>query len=205
MSSSAGKLHGNWAVQYDELCTSMGCHAPEVLFGLAFEYVRPGQRLLDLGIGTGLSASLFRRAGLEVFGIDFSAEMLEICGRKGIATGLKFGDIDGDWPYPDSQFHHVSSCGVFHFIGDLRPVFGEARRVLKPGGTFSFTTKEIENGKANHVDPVSGIKIYCHRQADIETLTNRHQFKLLKRLTFYMYDDPAKVKRSLFTAHVLNG
>lgn len=204
MAPKPEELHGSSATQYDDLCQSMECHAQEVLFGLAYEYVFPGQKLLDIGIGTGLSASLFHKAGLEICGLDFSEDMLRVCAKKGIARELKVCDLSQDFlPYPDGDFHHVSSCGVFHFLEDLNAVFGEVQRVMKPGGTFSFTTKDIQDGNAEYVDPGSEIEIYCHDRSKINMLANRHHFQQLKWLTFYMYDDLEKDKRSLFTAHVL--
>jgi ubiquinone/menaquinone biosynthesis C-methylase UbiE len=56
----------------------MEWHGHEALFGMMFEYVLPGQPILDIGIGTGLIAALFKKAGLEVYGIDISGEMLEV-------------------------------------------------------------------------------------------------------------------------------
>lgn len=50
---------------------------PVILHGMLTEHLKPRQRLLDLGIGTGLSALPFRQAGLEVNGIDGSEEMLK--------------------------------------------------------------------------------------------------------------------------------
>ena len=38
---------------------------PEVLFGLCYEYLHSGDRLLDIGIGTGLGAEPFARAGFQ--------------------------------------------------------------------------------------------------------------------------------------------
>lgn len=204
MTLDAGKLHGSFATQYDDLCLATECHAQEILFGLTYEYLSPGHKVLDLGIGTGLSASLFYKAGLEVYGLDFSEEMLRVCEKKGIASELKVCDIgSGNWPYQAGEFHHVTSCGVFHFIGDLNHVFSEARRVLQPGGTFSFTTKSIENENAVYVDPGSGIAVYCYDQAYIDSLITKYGFVLLKRLLFYMFDDLDKKKRSLFTAYVI--
>ncbi|WP_424359065.1 class I SAM-dependent DNA methyltransferase [Methanocella sp. MCL-LM] len=204
MSPDAAELHGSCAPQYDDLCQAMECHAQDVLFGLCFEYLSPGQKLLDLGIGTGLSAALFHKAGLEVYGADFSPDMLRECEKKGLARELKVCDIgSGDWPYEAGQFHHVTACGLFHFIGDLDRVFSEARRVMVPGGTFSLTVKSVEGGKEVYVDPGSGIAVYCHDQAYIEELAGKYGFTPLKRLAFYMYDDLDKKKRSLFAAYVV--
>ncbi|WP_423224970.1 hypothetical protein [Candidatus Amarolinea aalborgensis] len=65
-------LHDAYAADYDQQVQAYGCHVADVLFGLCYEYVQPGQRLLDAGIGSGLSAQLFAKAGLEIHGMDFS-------------------------------------------------------------------------------------------------------------------------------------
>jgi predicted TPR repeat methyltransferase len=49
----------------------------------------PQDRLLDIGIGTGLGSMPFAKTGLEIFGIDGSVEMLKICKSKEFATDLK--------------------------------------------------------------------------------------------------------------------
>jgi len=46
---------------------------------MCFEYVNPQDRLLDIGLGTGLGSLPFAKTGLEIFGIDGSGEMLKIC------------------------------------------------------------------------------------------------------------------------------
>ncbi len=66
---------------------------PEALFGLCYEYVQPGNCLLDIGTGTGLAAEPFARAGLQVSGFDNSPEMLAVCRAKGFAVELKQHDI----------------------------------------------------------------------------------------------------------------
>lgn len=204
MTPDAGRLHGSYAEQYDDLCARMESHAHEVLFGMAYEYVVPGQRLLDLGIGTGLCAALFHRAGLEVYGADFSEEMLRLCEEKKIAVELKAFDIGaGGWPYGDGQFRHVTACGLFHFIRDPGIVFSEAWRVLSAGGTFGFTVKDPAGGGAAYVDPEYGIAVYCHDDAHVRRLAEQHGFALAKRLAYYAYTDLEKKERSLFTAYVL--
>jgi len=86
-------LHDAYAADYDQQVQSYGCYVADVLFGLCYEYVQPGQRVLDAGIGSGLSAQLFAKAGLDVHGMDFSPAMLAACRAKGIAVDLKLHDL----------------------------------------------------------------------------------------------------------------
>ena len=93
-------LHDSYASEYDAQVGAYDCHITDLLFGLCNEYLLPGQRLLDAGIGSGLSSELFAKAGLKIDGMDFSPAMLEICRTKGFAADLKRHDITQiPWPY----------------------------------------------------------------------------------------------------------
>lgn len=120
---------------YDEASERVGNHAHEILFGLTYEHVCAGQRLLDVGIGTGLSSVLFHRAGLEIEGVDFAEGMLDACRRKGIARRLTVHDLSVvPWPFGDASFDHVTCCGVLHFVRDIGGYLGEVRRSDVPVG-----------------------------------------------------------------------
>lgn len=126
---------------YDQMAAANHWH-PAAIFGLCFEYLRSGQRLLDVGTGTGLAAESFARAGLQVYGFDTSPEMLAVCASKRFAVELKQHDLlSMPWPYAGRSFDHVIACGVLHFVGDLAPIFREVDRLLRPGGVFAFSTK----------------------------------------------------------------
>jgi predicted TPR repeat methyltransferase len=128
--SSLASLHDAYAAGYDDQVEAYEAYTAEALFGLCYALVAPGERLLDLGIGSGLSAALFARAGLRVDGMDFSAAMLDLCRAKGICDDLKRHDLqDLPWPYGQAAYDHVTCCGVLHFIADPAPIFREAARV----------------------------------------------------------------------------
>jgi predicted TPR repeat methyltransferase len=178
-------LHDAYAADYDRQVGAYDCHVADLLFGLCYEYLQPGQTLLDLGIGSGLSALPFAKAGLKVYGMDFSTAMLEICRAKRIAAELKQHDLQQvPWPYPSDGFDHLVCCGVLHFIPDLGAVFDEAERVLRKGGVFAFTTKAptpAEN-RAEKYDrqSVGGFEIYSHFQSYLDILLAQHSFQRLK-------------------------
>jgi predicted TPR repeat methyltransferase len=140
---------------------------PEALFGLVYEYLSPGERLLDVGIGTGLASQPFAGAGLRISGLDADPEMLAACRAKGFASDLKAHDLlDIPWPYETGAFDHVLACGVLHFLHDLGAVFAEVRRLLGPGGTFTFTTKAPPPGATREDQPytesIQGVSLYSH-------------------------------------------
>ena len=140
--SDQAALHDAYAADYDAQVVAYDCYLAEALFGLCYDFVRPGQNLLDLGIGSGLSAAPFARAGLRVSGMDFAPAMLDLCRAKGIAVDLRQHNLcQLPWPYDPASFDHTVCCGVFHFIADLEPVFRGAADVLRPGGLFAFTTQ----------------------------------------------------------------
>jgi predicted TPR repeat methyltransferase len=178
-------LHDTYAADYDNQMQAYDCHIPDVLFGMCYEYMQPGQSILDLGIGSGLSALLFAKAGLKVFGMDFSAAMLGICRSKGIAAELKQHDLQQiPWPYPSNKFEHINCCGVLHFISELEVVFSETKRVLRQGGLFAFTTRapislEFPEQKYNK-QTVGGFEIFSHSSKYLKSLQDQHSFAQLK-------------------------
>ncbi len=187
-------LHDAYANDYDHQVQSYGCHVADVLFGLCYEYIQPGQRLLDAGIGSGLSAQLFAKASLEVHGMDFSAAMLALCQAKGFAADLTLHDLQqAPWPYPAGGFDHVVCCGVLHFIANVEMIFGEAARVLAPGGVFAFTT-QLPAALANNQQPyerhgVGDFEIFAHTPAYVERLLAQHSLAPLKRQMCFVGND----------------
>ncbi len=187
-------LHDAYAAAYDQQVHSHGCHVADVLFGLCYEYVQPGQRLLDAGIGSGLSAQLFAKAGLEIHGMDFSPVMLALCRAKGFAADLALHDLQqAPWPYPSGRFDHVLCCGVLHFIADLETIFGQAARVLAPAGVFAFTTQQpppLANDQAPYERQVVGdFDIFAHAPAHVEALLAQYSFAPLKGQKCFVGDD----------------
>lgn len=100
-----------------------------------------GQRVLDVGCGTGTLALIAKEAapGAEVVGIDADEEMLARARAKRGAQDIRFDrGMADELPYEDASFDRVLSTLVFHHL--RRPVkqraAREIARVLKPGGRF---------------------------------------------------------------------
>lgn len=207
--SASISTHDQYAEDYDRLVDEYGSHAAEILFGLCFEYIRPGERLLDTGIGTGLSSQDFTKAGLEIYGVDGSAPMLEVCRAKGLAQDLKQWDLTMiPWPYGDHTFNHVLACGLFHFFSDLTRQFTEASRLLSKGGLFSFTVMSrsgvdgLEAAQGSYAEMTRGdAGVTVHSAGYIEALLESQSFQTLKRARFLLWSGEAGLDDE-FTAFV---
>jgi predicted TPR repeat methyltransferase len=170
------------ANQYDKQVKEYDSYGHNVIFGMSYEYVKPDEKLLDLGIGTGLASIQFSKAGLKVYGIDSSDEMLEAARSKGFAEELKQYNLSGERiPYNDNFFEHVISCGVFHFLGNLSNLFAEVARVTKKHGIFAFTyapgEDNLDFGKGM---TAWGVPIFKHSSKYIRKLLIENDMFLLK-------------------------
>jgi len=100
--------------------------------------IRPGGRVLEVGVGTGLSFPHYPKA-CRVTGIDISVPMLEQARER--AEGLDGLDVEllkmdaRALELPDDSFDHVLAPYVISVVPQPERVMAEIRRVCKPGGT----------------------------------------------------------------------
>lgn len=213
-SGSTSNSHGEHAADYDRQASEHGWHGHEAFFGLMYEFVKPGQTLLDIGIGTGLGSFLFHKTGLRISGFDSSQEMLDTCASKGFAAQLVRHDLQHvPFPYPPQSFDHVISLGVLNFFADLAPVFEEAARIIRPHGLFGFTVEERKPGQqAEYVIRTSGgagreneeevVNMYRHSDAHIRGLLAGNGLTPLKGFEFLVDRRPAESMDIYFKAYV---
>ena len=95
---------------------------------------KPGERILDLGCGTGHLTARIQKSGALVIGIDSSKDM--VAQAKENFPGIKFSVADATNFYFDEPFDAVFSNAVLHWIKDQDALIKNVYDNLKPGGRF---------------------------------------------------------------------
>lgn len=130
-----GSVYEKLAKVYD-LTFGPALH-PGRLVALEGMGLKPGDRILEVGIGTGINAPLYPRE-CQVTGIDFSASMLDKARQRVEQKGLsnvRLMEMDAArLSFPDNSFDVVYAPYVISVVPDPVRVVGEMRRVCRPGG-----------------------------------------------------------------------
>jgi sarcosine/dimethylglycine N-methyltransferase len=127
-----------------------GLRASRELMELA--HIRADDRVLDVGAGLAGPARLLASAlGCRVDCLEMSSDFCAGAALLNRLTGLDdrvevHRGSALDMPFPDASFDVVWMQNVGMNIADKRTLYGEIRRVLKPGGRYAF--QEMTAGKA---------------------------------------------------------
>jgi|SRR5665213_3814295 len=99
--------------------------------------IGPDDRVLDLGIGTGVSLNFFPQDRGRIFGVDLSGGMLREARKKireqGRANTAVFQADAMCLPFADDTFDHVFISHVISVVSDPYRLVEEAQRVARPG------------------------------------------------------------------------
>lgn len=156
------KAYGRWAPIYDVVFGPVFAQG-RTLAAAAAE--RVGGRILEVGVGTGLSLPAYRSAR-EVVGIDISAPMLEKARRRVAQRRLHNVEMltvmDAEHlDFPDAAFDVVVAQYVVTAVSNPEAALDEFARVLRPGGEIVITSRiGAEGGLRQAVEhalaPVTG-------------------------------------------------
>ena len=120
---------------------------------------RAGERILDIGCGTGDNLQLFRDKWCSVTGIDSSAEMLKIARAKhGDHAELILAQAE-DIPFSDNEFDIVTIINVLEAANDPRKAVAEAIRVCSGRVFIGFLNSYSLVGTKQRLKEISGFPI----------------------------------------------
>lgn len=122
---------------------------------IAEQHVHAGDRVLEIGCGTGTLAVMMAQRGAEVVGIDVSPAMLAQAETKvateGLDNQITLQRMDASEIYPhfeEQSFDVIVSTLVFSELSEMeqRFVLAAARRLLKPGGRLILADEVVPKG-----------------------------------------------------------
>jgi len=111
-----------------------------------------GMMILDVGCGAGKLCFLFNEythGQAQITGGDFSEELLAKARERnqqlGASVDFQFLDFNKPFNFADNTFDLCTSAFAIYYAADLKFTFGEAHRVLKPGGRLFVSGPLPEN------------------------------------------------------------
>lgn len=197
-----------WAPTYDaDTASNIGFpfERYDLVLKTVFEaaLVEPDMRVLDLGAGTGNLTALFARAGCEVWGTDYSPEMLLLARKK--LPGVRFvqADIRDSWsPALPQVFDRIVSGYAFHHFPQAQKValiVELARRHLSPAGRIviadiAFPSADHQAAVKKDLGDAWDDEFYWIADADIPALTSAGLLAAF---------DPVSASAGVFTVEML--
>jgi len=132
---SIKKIYAGYSGVYDALFKRF--FYPRIKHAITYMDIKPGDRILDVGVGTGLSLSVFPRY-CNVIGIDLSTEMLRKAKEKieeSRLDNIRVMSMDAmSVGFRDDSFDKVFISHVVSVVPDPYKVMQEVKRVCRKGG-----------------------------------------------------------------------
>jgi len=129
----------------------------ELILDLVAPYA--GERLLDIGCGTGSHLKFFKEKGCAVTGIDSSSAALDIAREKlGRNADLQLGKAE-DLPFSDNEFDVVTLINALETVSDPQQAIEEAIRVCRNRIFIGFVNKNSFVGTRQQMKEMFGFSL----------------------------------------------
>lgn len=186
--------YARWAPMYD---WSFGAFTRSSRHAAVAELNRlPAARIVELGVGTGISLPLYERKH-RITGIDLSRDMLDLARKRvaedelGHVEGLHEMDA-GNLEFADQSFDAAMAMFVMTVVPEPGKVLDEMIRVVRPGGRIVLV---------NHFSVDKGARAFVERRMErfssklgwrpnfpIETVLGREELRLVEQRPVKFFD-----------------
>jgi phosphatidylethanolamine/phosphatidyl-N-methylethanolamine N-methyltransferase len=171
------KIYSRYASVYDLVFSQM--FFPRIKLGLERIGIKKGDRIIEVGIGTGLSLPLYPDQ-CKVVGIDITRRMLEKAKEKKEKLGLDNVDLfemDAEnITFADNTFDHAVVPFVVSVVPDPEKMVSEIKRITKKDGKIiiinHFCSKHVFLSKMEKLFSPLFLKLGWKAAVPIELLSN---------------------------------
>lgn len=149
-------------------------HADRYEFSL--EYLAPGQKVLDCACGSGYGSEILSRRVGRVVGVDLSPVAIDYCRSHYALPTIEFREGSAEaLDFAAESFDAVVSFETLEHVPHPERLLSEARRVLKPGGTFLVSTpNRVNSGLASGERPKNPFHLYEWSLREFDQLLRPH-------------------------------
>jgi malonyl-CoA O-methyltransferase len=178
--------YDEWSTTYDDdanVTKELDAHVTRETLGQL-----EAQRVLELGCGTGKNTAYLAKRFPHITAVDFSSGMLARARERVAAGNVTFvaADITAGWPRDDASIDLATINLVLEHVADLRGVFHEAARVLRPGGHLfvcelhPFRQYLGSQARFERAGEVKRIDAFLHHVSDYLSAANCAGFALVE-------------------------
>jgi phosphatidylethanolamine/phosphatidyl-N-methylethanolamine N-methyltransferase len=130
-------IYARYSSVYDRVFSHF--FSPRIKIGINNSRIGKGDRVIEVGVGTGISLSLYPR-DCSVVGIDLTRKMLEKAREKKERHGLSHVELlemdAEDMTFSDDSFDHSVAAFVITVVPNPEKMVSEMKRVTKKGGNI---------------------------------------------------------------------
>ncbi len=155
---------GNWSNEYDNTLGKIGFHTDLLSMMAKNSVIRSGDKVLDIGCGTGLlSLKLLQKGDCGITGIDNSKEMMAIfqdkIERLKLASKITCKMMDAnELNFEKETFDKVVSSVTLHHLKNKTRLMKKVYKILKPKGVFIIGEIDMDtSGKHNDINRLKRI------------------------------------------------
>lgn len=154
--ADVARAYDAWAASYDEMANATRDLDARVV--RRHERLAAGRDVVEIGAGTGKNTEWLAQHARSVTAMDFSEGMLARARQRVTSPAVRWArhDVRERWPVADESADLVIANLVLEHVETLAPVFVEAARVLRPGGSLLVCElhpfRQLRGGQAQFVD-----------------------------------------------------